>query len=162
MSKYRYILHRTLDMYAAGSVVFVMLNPSTATETADDPTIRRCVGFARRWRARDLVVVNLFAYRATDPKDLLRAMRAGTDVVGPSNDGAIVDAVSGQGTTIVLAWGAITALVDRRARAVLALLKPRPLWCLGVTSKDHPRHPLFVRADQPLVRWEEASCRAVA
>src|SRR5262245_19133112 len=85
---YRYWLTRTWDN-SLRRVCWVMLNPSTADAEQDDPTIRRCVGFARSWGAGGIIVVNLFAFRASDPKALLRA----ADPVGPDNDGHILKSV---------------------------------------------------------------------
>ena len=97
--RYRWHLARTWD--ADGSrVAFVALNPSTADATHDDPTIRRCIGFARRWGAGGVDVVNLYAFRATKPRDLFAA----DDPVGPDND-AWIDAVVARADRVVLAWG---------------------------------------------------------
>ncbi|MCB9559623.1 MAG: DUF1643 domain-containing protein [Kofleriaceae bacterium] len=129
--------------------VFVMLNPSTADDRHDDPTIRRCVGFARAWGFGGVEVVNLFALRATDPADL----RAAAAPVGAGNDAAIAAAVArGRAGAIVVAWGVHGALHgrDREVAARLAPYRPR---CLGVTRDGAPRHPLYVRADARAVPW---------
>jgi hypothetical protein len=139
---YRYLLeHRWAD---GPAMVFVMLNPSTADANADDPTIRRAVGFARRERCGALVVVNLFALRTTDPS----VLSAHPDPVGPDNDWVLRDTVR-CGAPVVAAWGAHGALLGRAA-AVARLLEPcRPL-CLGLTASGHPRHPLYLPATAPL------------
>jgi hypothetical protein len=146
---YRYRLWRRVG--EGGSVVFVMLNPSTADAHEDDPTIRRCKGFVRAWGHGELVVVNLFAYRATNPKDMLAA----SDPVGPRNDGVLRAAIEGA-RLVVCAWGSAamtSATVRYRARAVEAMignLDVVPV-CLGATKNGDPRHPLFVRKDtQPV------------
>lgn len=136
---YRYHLWRRWD--AAASLLFVMLNPSTADAARDDPTIRRCVGFARAWGFGAVEVVNLFAWRATDPRELRRAR----DPVGPDNDRAIL-AAAARNQAIIAAWGNHGALGERD-RQVAALLAPFGARCLGArTSGGAPRHPLYVRA----------------
>lgn len=153
---YRYRLTRTLDTYRdQASVLFVMLNPSTADATTDDPTIRRCVGFAHRDGFARLEVVNLHAYRATRPRDLHDAAAAGIDPHGPHNDRHLIDAASrhtGGPHRIVVAWGAQArpAAVDRFTN----LLNPNvKLWCLGTTKTGQPRHPLMLRTDTPFEPW---------
>lgn len=150
--KYRWWLRRTWK-YAQPNTPgngynlgFLMLNPSTADALQDDPTIRRCIGFARREKFSGISVYNLFCLRATDPKELLAA----PDPVGPQGDTHIHVAKSCH--TLVLAWGA--GVPKHRDRQVLAMLAGKPLWCLGKTKAGHPRHPLYVRADQPLERFD--------
>ena len=149
--RYRYVLRRDLGELAPrhdGSVVWVMLNPSTADASQDDPTVRRCIGFTRAWGYGSLAVLNLYAFRATDPR-IMRAMSA--DVrVGPDNDAWIARVVA-EGALVVAAWGAHAEW--SRAREVAAIIG-RPLHCLGVTGDGHPRHPLYVRADTPPVPFE--------
>lgn len=140
---YRYQLRRRWRD-GAGATVFVLLNPSTADDVSDDPTVRRCMGYARGWGSRELRVVNIFAYRATDPADMKRAR----DPVGPENDAAICDACR-RSDRIVLGWGAHGAHLDRGS-AVLTLLRRFRLHCLGTTRAGAPRHPLYLRGDAPL------------
>lgn len=142
---YRYRLGRVWDD-AAGQVAFVMLNPSIADHQVDDPTIRRCVGFAKEWGYGGLIVVNLFAYRATKPERLFTA----SDPVGPDNDRHLVEA-AGEANMVVCAWGAGATKMPGRVRTVREELQSalgRPLFCLGRTKDSHPRHPLYVRATQ--------------
>jgi hypothetical protein len=136
---YRYLLWRRWA--EAASVLFVMLNPSTADAHHDDPTIRRCLGFARAWGFGALEVVNLFAWRATDPRELRRAH----DPVGPRNDHVIAEA-AGRSHAVIAAWGNHGALAgrDRRVAALLAPHRPRRLG--GLTAAVAPRHPLYVAA----------------
>lgn len=152
--RYRWRLERHWD-HARPVMTFVMLNPSTADGRQDDPTVRRCLGFARREGCGGIVVVNLFAWRATDPADLCAAAAAGDDVIGPENHRYVHNALEATwlgGGVVVAAWGAHVA------RPVLRpFLTPpvkagpeRPVWTLGVTKAGFPRHPLMVRADQPL------------
>ncbi|MEH0110748.1 DUF1643 domain-containing protein [Tersicoccus sp. MR15.9] len=140
---YRYRLTRT---WGEGStVLFVMLNPSTADHTVDDPTIRRCIGFARAWGHGSLTVANLYAYRATKPADLWRA----ADPVGPDCDEHLAQAAAAADRVIV-AWGA-HGRPDRVA-AVHALLGDRAE-ALKLTAAGAPGHPLYIRADTVPVPW---------
>jgi hypothetical protein len=120
-----------------------MLNPSTADANVDDPTIRRCIGFARSWGYGRMGVVNLFAFRATKPNDLLRA----DDPVGPENDDHICDALA-HSDFVICAWGA-HKFAEARARDFMKILKTRNTLahCLGVTKAGAPRHPLYVKGD---------------
>jgi hypothetical protein len=137
-------------------MVFIMLNPSTATDTVDDPTIRRCVGFARREGYAQLEVVNLFAWRATDPNQLRHVQ----DPVGPDNDRHILAACTRAGL-VVAAWGlnviTVGAPAAQRVAWVLGQLERHSiqLYCLGTTAgiAGQPRHPLYVRGDTPLTEW---------
>ena len=122
-----------------------MLNPSTADASRDDPTIRRCVGFARRWRFGGVVVVNLFALRATEPRALREALRP----IGRANDRHIRRAAA-RAAVVVIAWGA-HGVFGERARAVERMLSRRELRCLGRTRSGEPRHPLYLRRDARVV-----------
>lgn len=146
--RYRYMLtRRWSDPHAW--MTFLMLNPSTADAFADDPTIRRCISFAKREGCGGLDVLNLFAWRATDPK----ALRECPDPVGPDNDHVIRG--HARNSLVVAAWGA-NGTLRGRSREVAALLAAEGvrLKCLGVTADGSPRHPLYVRADAPLLPWE--------
>jgi hypothetical protein len=126
-------------------VAFVMLNPSTADHTLDDPTIRRCIDFAYHWGYGALEVVNLFALRSTDPK----ALRGAVGPVGACNDGAII-ACAREASMVVCAWGTDGALDGRgdRVRAFLAdYSQGEKLYHLGLTKGGQPRHPLYLKAD---------------
>lgn len=141
---YRYALTRDVaPLTGVGSVAFIGLNPSTADETADDPTIRRCMGFARSWGFAQLLMLNLYAYRATDPRDLWRARFDGVDVVGPDNLAAIAMAAGGS-DLVVCAWGAAHPSMPEQVERVLTLI--RDPHCIGLTQLGHPRHPLYVPA----------------
>ena len=135
--RYRYGLWRRWA--ECGPVVaFVMLNPSTADARCDDPTIRRCGGFARAWGFAAMAVVNLFGLRATDPVRLRRAH----DPVGRDNDRHIL-AAAARSDALVLAWGNGGGL-GGRDRAVRALLTGHQSDCLGLTRAGQPRHPLYL------------------
>jgi hypothetical protein len=147
---YRYRLTRVWDA-TLRPACFVMLNPSTADALQDDPTIRRCVGFARAWGCGGIVVVNLFAWRATDPRELWMA----ADAEGPDNDRHITEAVI-ECHPVIAAWG-VGGRMGFRDQDVLRLIqsagRPWPL-CLGRTKGGHPRHPLYVPADTMPVPFE--------
>lgn len=141
--RYRYRLERR---WAAGrQLPFVMLNPSTADEHLDDPTIRRCMGFARREGYAGIVVANLYAFRATSPDDLWKA----ADPYGPDNDAALERVAREAQGPLVCAWG-IHGGRNNRPIAVMQYAGAE-LFCLGKTKDGHPRHPLYVKGDQPLV-----------
>lgn len=142
---HRYLLTR---QWGTGQpAVFCMLNPSTADAFVLDPTIRRCVGFAKREGCGALRVVNLFGLRATKPG----VLRTAADPVGPSNDWHISEAVE-NAAVVVVAWGAHGDL-HGRAGQVARLLDGTDLYCLGVTQSGAPRHPLYIAGNTPLQRW---------
>jgi hypothetical protein len=137
---WRYALWR---FWGAGrrTIAFVGLNPSTADETQDDPTIRRCLGFARRWGFDGLYMLNAYAFRATDP----RIMRAAPDPVGPANDEALAYRTT-HCERIVVCWGVHAD--PARVRRILApgVLGDRTVHCLGRTKDGAPKHPLYLPA----------------
>lgn len=134
---YRYALWRLWSNIAAPRyVLWVMLNPSTADETQDDPTIRRCVQFSKDWGYDGLCVCNLFAFRATDPAD----MKAAADPVGDDNDYWIAR-VSTDAALIVAAWGE-HGIWQNRERAVRLLLPN--LHFLSLNKSGQPAHPLYL------------------
>lgn len=147
--QYRYQLTReSQDRYPTGSTaLFIMLNPSTADAALDDPTIRRCRGFAKTWDCNGIVVANLYALRATNPADLWKH----ADPVGLDND-MYLAALIREHETVVCAWGA-NAKPDRVAQVRKMFNRLSRPMCLGVTKDGAPRHPLYIRADQPLVEW---------
>lgn len=147
--KYRYRLWRIWDIEKP-LACFVMLNPSTADGEEDDPTVRRCMGFAKRLNCGGLVVVNLFAYRATNPKEL-HAINHTPTKVGPENDTWIKSECSSCDLVIV-AWGSHGGRYERRYLRVLDLID-KPVYCLGRTRAGDPRHPLYLRADSKLELW---------
>ena len=132
---YRYRLWRIWDT-SLPSLLFVMLNPSTADAEQDDPTIRRCINYAKSWGYGKLTVGNLFALRSTDPTMLYQA----PDPIGPEND-RILQALHAEASMTLAAWGAHGEYLARGAavRCVLA-----PLHCLALTAKGQPRHPLYL------------------
>lgn len=152
--RYRYLLTRT---WAPGAprALFILLNPSTATEAQNDPTVERCERRARALGFGAFRVTNIFAYRATDP----RVMRAEADPVGPGNDAAITESLAwavAPEARIICAWGAHGAHLDRGA-AVERLLRAsgRPLFHLGLTKAGAPRHPLYIGYDRQPEPWPQ-------
>lgn len=141
--RYRYSLWRRWG--PGPSVLFVGLNPSTADATLDDPTIRRCIGFARAWGYGGLVMANLFAWRDTAPA----GMMAAADPVGPDND-RVLQAEHVRAALTVAAWGAHGAHLGRDE--VVRALLPR-LHCLRLTKHGHPGHPLYLPASLQPVPW---------
>ncbi len=145
---YRYRLWREWDADKP-SCLFIMLNPSTADASQDDPTIRRCIDYARRWDFGGLVVGNLFALRATDPNRLYES----DDPVGPDNDDALVD-MHDNATLTVCAWGVHGHHRDRgdTVATMLSRFRHRSLYCLGTTKGGAPRHPLYLpKAATPML-----------
>lgn len=153
---YRYHLRRNWSGHAVTpSLLWVMLNPSTANESIDDPTIRKCHGFTERLGFRALEVVNLFAFRATDPCELRAAWSNGVDVVGDENDAHIQLAMN-ETDRIIFAWGAFSAAgVPGRARMVANLARQagKTPSCLGTAKDGQPRHPLMLGYSTSLVPW---------
>ena len=144
---YRYTLGRrwTHDL-SAGAAVFVMLNPSTADAEQDDPTIRRCIGFAKALGCGGLHVVNLYAYRATKPADLWKA----ADPIGPENDEVLREtfkAAAREDRPVIAAWGANAAPLRAQFVGALARAAGSTLTALGLTKDGAPRHPLYLRSD---------------
>ncbi|PWE29403.1 hypothetical protein DDZ14_17250 [Maritimibacter sp. 55A14] len=137
--RYRYALTRVWDG-AGRRALFVMLNPSTATEVQNDPTVERCERRARTLGFGAFRVCNIFGWRATDP----RAMRATANPVGPQNDAAILEGC-GWADSIVCAWGTHGAHLDRGPE-VERLMRGtgRALHHLGLSKAGHPKHPLYI------------------
>lgn len=144
---YRYSLGRRWS--AAPTLAIIMLNPSQADSSVDDPTIRRCIGLAQGWGFGAIAVVNLFAYRSPHPKTLRQAK----DPIGPKNDAALSTAAE-QADQILLAWGNWGSLWGRD-RAVLTLLAPyqAKCHCLGQNLTGQPRHPLYIPRQTSLQPW---------
>lgn len=155
---FRYHLWRTwegVDLFAPRSAIFIMLNPSTADALEDDPTIRRCVGFAKSWKCERLDVVNLFAYRTSNPNELRSTVKT-TGLVGdPANDLVIVNLLNATRSAIVVcAWGEHGMLLGRgdEMRAWLMRLGVRPK-ALRISESGQPGHPLYIPADMPLIDY---------
>jgi hypothetical protein len=136
--QYRYTLWREFDMFKKDYVMFVGLNPSKADEIVNDNTVTRCINFAKSWGFGALCMTNIFAYRATKPKD----MRAQPQPVGPENDKWLVRCARGA-DLVVAAWGNHGPFLGRD-KEVIRLLDN--LSCLGITNAGQPIHPLYVPA----------------
>lgn len=136
---YRYTLTRRWD--DGQCVAWLMFNPSTADASQDDATIRKCVGFSKRWGYARMVVVNLFAVRSRDPKTVSRIV----DPVGPLNNYWIREGTV-SAREIICAWGCAQhmPLIDKRIAEVMELLKATERNCLGYRQDGHPRHPLML------------------
>lgn len=149
---YRYRLERDLaTRWERKRVLFVMLNPSTADWRNDDPTIRRCLGFARSWGYDALDVGNLFAFRSTKPVYLQTA----DDPIGEENDFHLQD-MAEDAALVVAAWGAFPRKLFawRIAKVTQMLRTVREIHCLGLTTTGDPRHPLYVPAETMPVLWQ--------
>ena len=148
--KYRYLWECEVNTWTdtLERCVWIMLNPSTADEKAADPTIKRCAGYSQAWGFGGLVVVNLFAWRATDPAEL----KVAADPIGPLADEAILK-MAIDAPLVICAWGAHGSLYNREAE-VVGLLQPHSkrlnLKCFGFTNGGQPKHPLRLPKDAPL------------
>jgi hypothetical protein len=140
---YRYALWRRWG--PEPQVLFVMLNPSTADGRNDDPTIRRCIGFAMSWGFGGVAVGNLFAFRTPSPG----VLRQASQPVGRSND-RWLQRLAAESSRVIAAWGNHGSLMDRDEQ-VCALLGP--LYVLSLTQRGQPRHPLYVPASARSSLW---------
>lgn len=158
--RYRYRLDRLIDLLGEAPVAFCLHNPSTADSTADDPTLRRAIGYARRWHATTLTFVNVWAGRATKPADLWRM----EDPRGPDNEAHIAQTareMARSGGTLVFAWGRPSPPSGHRAQVQTWLVHiekvVRDVGCntaaLGFNVDGSPKHPLYVRKDASLVAY---------
>lgn len=157
---YRYWLRRVWDP-ALPLALFGLLNPSKADAEIDDPTARRGIGFAMAWGYGGLIFVNMYAFRSTDPKQLLKV----PDPIGPDNDRHIQEQAA-QAEIKVAAWGSNYPRRHRgkgigdpriyfRVGAMRRLLGP-PVYCLGVTQNGDPKHPLYLpKETKPQIFWDE-------
>jgi hypothetical protein len=144
---YRWWLTR--EWSPGGFMPFVMLNPSTADANFDDPTIRRCMGFAQRAGAGGIFVVNLYSFRATNPREML----SNADPYGPEHlihlrSACVISNRTGR--PMVCAWGANGGHQGAdQDFLIMAAEENAALVCLGKTKEGHPKHPLYIRGDQP-------------
>jgi hypothetical protein len=146
--RYRYALTRVWK-FEASRLVFVMLNPSTATEVQNDPTVERCERRARTLGFGSLQVTNIFAWRDTDPKK----MRTAKEPIGPDNDKTIMEACS-WGDQIIAAWGTHGAHLNRGVQVKQILRSSdKPVFHLGISKGGHPKHPLYIAYSQKPEKW---------
>jgi hypothetical protein len=148
--KFRYSLERKWN---AGSrfVMFCGLNPSTADEITNDPTVRRCIVYAQDWGYDGLLMANAFAFRGTDPRSMLHA----EDPVGPENNRWLI-AMASRAALVVCAWGVHGAHRNRSDEVHYMLQHIKPLYSLGLTKDGYPRHPLYLRRDIQPQLWEKS------
>jgi len=132
--KYRYALSRTWDE-SKSAALFIGLNPSTADEKGDDPTLRRCVNFAKSWGYGGVCMANLFAYRATKPEDL----KLSADPIGPDNGEWLIK-LSEEAGIVIAAWGNDGLFLNRSAAVKAMILN---MHCLKVNKTGEPAHPLY-------------------
>ncbi len=144
---YRYSLTRVWDSEGSNAL-WIMLNPSVATAEVDDPTVRRTQSFSRGWDYGSVTVANIFALRATNPKELY----GHPDPKGPENDRTIFS-LAAAADLIVVAWGGHGSYLGRGAQ-IAEMLCDFELWCLGTTIAGEPRHPLYVLGSARLERWK--------
>ncbi len=141
--KYRYKLWREAHPNGFGVLCFVLLNPSTADADQDDPTVRKCVGFASRMLYRQVIIVNLFAYRATRPIDLLKATSEGIDIVGPDCD-KFLQQTFYNSSRIIAGWGNNAVKIDNGGTRRLIVMARAELYCLSKNLTGEPKHPLYI------------------
>ncbi len=146
--RYRYQLTREWSQ-GKSTVLWLMLNPSTADAMVDDRTIGRCIEFSKRFGVDRLAVCNLYAFRATKPASMWKAEKAGVDIVGPENDSHIMNESP---DLIVCGWGG-NAKPDRVARVFELLDGSAPIYCLHKNDDGSPKHPLYIKGDAPLTVW---------
>ena len=137
---YCYNLWRKWDENNHKYVMFIGLNPSTADEIQDDPTIRRCIQYSKDWGYGALCMTNLFAFRATQPKDMMAAI----DPIGPMNDAHLLNLSKNAGI-VVAAWGKEDGKFNERDKQVLGLVQN--LHCLKLNKDGSPAHPLYLKKD---------------
>jgi len=142
--KYRYALWRIWDK-SKPVCMFIGLNPSTADENVDDPTIRRCESFAGSWGYGGLCMTNIFAYRSTDPRNLC----GNSDPIGSENDAWLTYLATHSGI-VVACWGDWGELLSRYKEVVKLI---PDLHCLGTTKKGQPKHPLYLSKATKLEKY---------
>lgn len=142
--RYRYRLYREWERTEKMPVMWLMLNPSTADASIDDPTIRRCIGFSKAWGYGAMWVGNLYAIRSTDPSILTEV--SAEEARGSENERHLF-AMAAESAFIVCAWGAPGGMT------VPTIVAPGGLWCLGTTKHGAPRHPLYVAGSQQRVTY---------
>lgn len=149
--QYRYRLWRNWGGDPSNLIAFCGLNPSTATHEVNDPTVTRCINYAKAWGYSGMFMLNCFAWRDTDPKLMKKAI----EPVGIENDEAIRQVVS-ECSMVVAAWGAHGRYRDRAAK-VLELLKDVDLYALRITKTGQPQHPLYLPSKLKPTLWRAKS-----
>ncbi|RYF78888.1 MAG: DUF1643 domain-containing protein [Cytophagaceae bacterium] len=145
---YRYTLWRIWDS-SKPMIMFIGLNPSTADAELDDPTIRRCIRFATDWEYGGFFMLNLFAFRATDPGDMKKA----NDPVGLVNNYCLID-IGSRCKDVVFVWGEHGSHRGRD-KQVIAMFPNA--WCMGKNKSGRPKHPLYLRSDTRLEPYRSST-----
>ena len=141
--KYRYLLTRIWDNDKR-MVNFIGLNPSTANQIDNDPTMRRCIAFAKSWGYGGLYMTNLFAYRTSKPEELMKTI----DPIGKENDKYLLE-IEKKVDAVVFAWGANGTFLNRDKQVLNFISKG---YYIALTKDKHPRHPLYLKANLTLKR----------
>ncbi len=141
---YRWSLYRSWG--GSPRILFICLNASMADEVKDDPTVRRCIQFARDWGFKTMMIGNLFGLRSMDPKELLRV----TDPVGAENNQSL-QTMFDLADRMVYSWGNHGAILGRSQKVYEMF---GPAWCFGINKSGEPVHPLYQRRDATLMRYE--------
>ena len=144
--RYRWTLTREWDS-TRGTCVFIGLNPSTANQFRDDPTIRRCINYSMQWGFGKLIMVNLFAFRATNPS----TMKADNHPVGKYNI-KYINSACRQADLIIAAWGN-HGFYNKQSETICRYLHDRPVKCFEITKRGQPVHPLYQRNDAKLIAF---------
>ena len=148
--EFRYWLLRIFENRGTATINFLLMNPSTATESKNDPTIARCEDFALRWGYGRMIITNIFAYRTTVPEWMLQT----DDPIGRENDYYILRSAEAA-DRVVCAWGKPPKHIKARGEAVKKLLGDSgiPLYYLALNADGSPRHPLYLRGDSLPIAW---------
>lgn len=146
--KYRYFLERKTVSNCKDFVNFILLNPSTADENIDDPTIRSCLRITKNLGYQGMWVTNLFAFRATHPADLKKEL----DSIGSENN-AYIKKYAKRSKLIIAAWGNHGSFLNRDKAVIKMLSSIKPLYCLGITTLGNPKHPLYVKRNTKLLKF---------
>ena len=144
--KYRYSLHRIWDTNLP-MIAFVGLNPSTADDKIDDPTIKRCIEFTKSWNYGGFYMLNLFGYRATNPKELTKTK----DPIGTENETHILEILSNV-EKVICAWGNQGRLLNQNTKILSLIDNP---YCLKVNKSGEPSHPLYLSKDLKPVEYKK-------
>lgn len=149
--RHRYDLHRIVSESNSTVVNFLMLNPSTADEVENDPTVSRCIRFAANWRFGKLIVTNIFAYRATDPRELQKVC----DPIGREND-LFIETHAQNADLLVCAWGNEGAYMGRSAKVREIIDKVSKPHALEINQSGEPKHPLYIKSVRMPFRWSSS------
>lgn len=154
--QFRYVLYRIWDTNKP-MVMFIGLNPSTADAEKDDATIRRCRGFAKREGMGGMVMVNLYAYRATDPKELIRRKCIGLPLINPvevmGENNHHVMYWRNRSKMVIFCWGQNDGKLFNRGKDMNDLITDG--LCFGKNKDGHPLHPLYLPSDTPLIHYND-------